>query len=153
VNKDQAAAQIRTLDAIGAAATSKPRFRTVLIGTFALLALVLAMVGVFGVLAYWVQQRTREFGVRIALGATTRHVLGIVLGSAAPAIAIGAAIGLAAAAALSRAIASFLFGVPPIDPVTFGLVALVLAITATAAMLVPALRAARVDPVEAFRAE
>ena len=153
VNQDQAAAQIRTLDAIGAAATSKPRFRTVLIGTFALLALVLAMVGVFGVLAYWVQQRTREFGVRIALGATTRHVLGIVLGSAAPAIAIGAAIGLAAAAALSRAIASFLFGVPPIDPVTFGLVALVLAITATAAMLVPALRAARVDPVQAFRAE
>jgi putative ABC transport system permease protein len=153
VNKDQPATQVRTLDAIGAAATAKPRFRTVLIATFALLALVLAMVGVFGVLAYSVQQRTREFGVRIALGATTRHVLGIVVGSAAPVIVIGTGIGLSVAAALSRTIASFLFGVRPIDPMTFGFVALVLALTAAVATLAPAIRAARVDPVEAFRSE
>jgi putative ABC transport system permease protein len=153
VDRDRPARLVRTLAAIGDDATARPRFRTVLIGTFALLALVLAMVGVFGVLVYSVQQRTREFGLRIALGATARSVLGLVVGSAAPVIAIGTAIGLAAAAALSRTISSFLFGVQPIDPLTFAFVPLVLAITAAVAMASPALRASRVDPVEAFRAE
>ena len=121
--------------------------------TFAGLALLLAMVGVFGIIAYSVQQRMREFGVRIALGATTSQVLGLVLGGAARMIGIGAAIGLATAALLSRSISAFLFGVQPLDPVTFVTVALVLAVTATAAALVPAMRAARVDPVAAFRTE
>ena len=153
VDRDRPATRIRTLTAIGAEATARPRFRAVLIGTFALLALVLAMVGVFGVLAYSVQQRTREFGVRIALGAGAMNVLGLVLGSAARVIGLGVAIGLMLAFAFAQSVASFLFGVQPRDPVTFGSVGLVLVLTALAACAVPALRAVRVDPVEAFRSE
>jgi putative ABC transport system permease protein len=144
---------ILTLDDISWSATGRYRFRAVLVMVFAGLALVLAMVGVFGVLAYSVQQRGREFGVRIALGATAGSVLRLVLGSAARLIAIGAAIGLIASAVLSRSIAVFLFGVEPLDPVTFASVGLVLAMTATMAVAVPAWRATRVDPVEAFRTE
>jgi len=153
VDRNRPARMVRTLTAIADDATARPRFRMVLIGTFAILALVLAMVGVFGVLAYSVQQRTREFGVRIALGATSRDVIRLVIGSALPVIAIGTVVGLAAAAVMSRTIASFLFGVPPIDPVTFLVVVIVLTFTAAVAMTAPALRATRVDPVEAFRSE
>jgi putative ABC transport system permease protein len=142
-----------TLDDIAFEATARHRFRAVLVLMFAGLALLLAMVGVFGIIAYSVQQRVREFGVRIALGATASQVLGLVLGGAARMIGIGAAIGLAAAVLLSRSISAFLFGVEPLDPVTFVTVASVLAATATAAALLPAMRAARVDPVEAFRTE
>ena len=124
-----------------------------LVMTFAALALVLAMVGVFGVLAYSVQQRVREFGVRIALGATTRQVLGLVLGGAARVVGVGAVIGLIAAAILSRSISAFLYGVEPLDPLTFGSVAIVLALTAALAAAIPALRAARVDPAVTFRTE
>ena len=144
---------IVTLDNIASNATSRHRFRAVMVLTFAGLALLLAMVGVFGVLAYSVQQRVREFGVRIALGATTRSVLGLVLGSAARLIALGAVIGLTAAALLAQTISRFLFGVQPLDPMTFAAVAVVLTLTAVIAAVAPALRAARVDPVEAFRSE
>lgn len=142
-----------TLDEIAIEATARQRFRARLVMTFASLALMLAMVGVFGIIAYSVQQRMREFGVRIALGATTATVLGLVLRGAAGTVAIGAAIGLVAAVLLSQSISSFLFGVQPLDPVTFASVAVVLMLTATVAALVPAMRAARVDPVAAFRAE
>jgi putative ABC transport system permease protein len=153
VDPDRPLARIRTLDDIAAQATSRPRFRAVLVGSFALLALVLAMVGVFGVLAYSVQQRTREFGVRIALGASTSSVLRLVLSSAGRVVAIGAAAGLVTAAALSRTIATFLFGVPPLDPITFIAAPLVLIAAAAIAVAGPALRATRVDPVVAFRNE
>jgi putative ABC transport system permease protein len=143
----------RTLTTIHTQATSRPRFRAVLVGAFALLALTLALVGVFGVLAYAVQQRTREFGVRIALGASAGSVLRLVMSSAGAVIGSGVAIGLAAAALLSRTISTFLFGVQPIDPLTFVLVPLVLAATAAIAVAAPAWRAARVDPVVAFRTE
>jgi putative ABC transport system permease protein len=142
-----------TLDVVAFQATARHRFRALLVLTFAGLALILALVGVFGVIAYSVQQRLREFGVRIALGATTSQVLGLVLSSAVRMIGIGGAIGLAAAVLVSRSMASFLFGVQPVDPLTFVTVASVLAVTATAAAVVPALRAARVDPVAAFRNE
>jgi putative ABC transport system permease protein len=144
---------VMTLEDIAWVATARHRFRAELVMTFAVLALVLAMVGVFGVIAYSVQQRVREFGVRIALGATARHVLVLVLGSAARTIGAGAVIGLGAAALLARSISAFLFGVQPLDPLTFVSVASVLAVTATIAAVVPAMRAARVDPVEAFRSE
>jgi putative ABC transport system permease protein len=144
---------IRTLKALGSEATARPRFRAVLIGAFAVLALVLAMVGVFGVLAYSVQQRTREFGVRMALGAGAMNVLGLVLGSAVRVIGIGVAIGLVLAFAFAQSVAAFLFGVQPRDPVTFASVGAVLVLTAMVACAVPALRAVRVDPVEAFRNE
>jgi putative ABC transport system permease protein len=144
---------VMTLDDISWDATGRYRFRAVLVMAFAGLALILAMVGVFGVLAYSVQQRGREFGVRIALGATATSVMRLVLGGAARLIAIGAVIGLIASAVLSRSIAVFLFGVEPLDPVTFASVALVLVITAVIAVAAPAWRATRTDPVEAFRSE
>jgi putative ABC transport system permease protein len=143
----------RTLTDLANLTTAPHRFRAVIAGTFAALALILAMVGIFGVLSYSVEQRTREFGVRIALGATATSVLQLVLGSAARVIVIGAVVGLAAAAALGQTIASFLSGVKPLDPVTYASVGLVLAVTAAVATVAPAWRAMRVDPVEAFRSE
>jgi putative ABC transport system permease protein len=142
-----------TLDDIAWDATGRYRFRAVLVMTFAALALALAMVGVFGVLGYAVQQRSREFGVRMALGATGGNVVRLVLGSASRLVLTGMVIGLVLAIASARTISTFLFGVPPLDPLTFGAVAVLLAVTASIAVAVPALRALRVDPVEAFRSE
>jgi putative ABC transport system permease protein len=145
--------RFRTLTTIQTQATARPRFRAVLVGAFAALALTLALVGVFGVLAYSVQQRTREFGVRIALGASAASVLRLVISSASVVIGSGVAIGLVLAALASRSITAFLFGVQPIDPITFVLVPIVLSATAAIAVAAPAWRAARVDPVVAFRNE
>jgi putative ABC transport system permease protein len=153
VDRTRPAMAVRTLDDIGWEAVSRPRFRALLVATFALLALVLAAIGVFGMLAYSVQQRWREFGVRIALGATPRDLLGMVARSGGRVIAIGVGIGLVAAAVLGRTIASVLFGVQPLDPVTYVAVAALLGVTAVVATAVPAIRAARVDPVVAFRSE
>jgi ABC-type antimicrobial peptide transport system permease subunit len=111
------------------------------------------MIGLFGVIAYSVEQRVRDFGVRRALGATTRDVLGVVVGGAAPMIAIGAVIGLALSLAAGRLLASLLFGVRPLDVATFATVALVLVVTAAVAVIGPAWRAARVDPAVALRAD
>jgi len=144
---------VRTLDDVARTANTRPRFRAAVVVTFAGLALVLAMVGVFGVLAYSVQQRTREFGVRIALGASAGNVLGMVLANAARMIGAGAIIGLILAAMLAQTIATFLFGVTPLDPLTFAAVVVVLGVTAAIASAVPAIRAERVDPVVAFRSE
>jgi len=153
VDKEQAVARVRTIDVVAAEATARPRFRAVLVGTFAALALILAMVGVFGVLAYSVQQRMREFGVRIAMGARALDVVRLVFGSAARLTAIGLTIGLVAAGVLSRWVATLVYPIAPLDPVTFAAVPLVLVVTAAVAVAAPALRAMRVDPVVAFRSE
>jgi putative ABC transport system permease protein len=153
VDKDRPVARMRSIDTVAFEATARPRFRAVLVGTFATLALVLAMIGVFGVLAYSVQQRMREFGVRVAMGARMRDVLRLVLTGAARLTVIGIAIGLATAAALARFVATVVFPVAPLDPVTFAVVPLVLIATAAVAVAAPAWRAARVDPVVAFRNE
>jgi putative ABC transport system permease protein len=153
VDRERPVANVRTLADIGAQATARPRFRAVLVGTFAVLALALALVGVFGLIGYSVQQRLREFGVRVALGATGASVIALVLADARRVVAAGLVLGLAAAAALAQSIGSFLFGVQPLDVVTFVSVAVVLGLSAALAAAVPALRAARVDPVEAFRNE
>jgi putative ABC transport system permease protein len=153
VDRERPVARVRTLDEIGEQATSRPRFRAVLVGTFAALALVLALVGVFGLIGYSVQQRLREFGVRMALGATRASVIALVLADARRVVAVGVVIGLTSAAALARSIGSFLFGVQPLDAVTFVSVAVVLGLSAALASAIPAMRAARVDPVEAFRNE
>jgi putative ABC transport system permease protein len=143
----------RTLEFLSVESTAGYRFRAAIVGTFAALALVLAMIGVFGVLAYSVQQRQREFGVRVALGASSPSILRLVLANAGRLIAVGGAIGLALAFALGRTIAAFLFGVPTVDAVTFAGVAVVVAVTAAVASAAPAWRAARVDPVIMFRAD
>ncbi len=149
----QAVGSIMTLEDVAGTATERYWFRAVLVGTFGALALLLAMVGVFGVLAYSVQQRTRELGVRIALGATPGSVLRLVLSGAGRIVALGTVGGLLAAVGLGQGISSFLFGVEPLDLPTFVAVGGVLVVTATVAMAMPAMRATRVDPVVAFRNE
>jgi putative ABC transport system permease protein len=153
VDKQLAVGTVVTLEGLARRATGRHRFRAMLVMTFAALALTLAMVGVFGVLAYSVQQRVREFAVRIALGANARQVLGLVFGGAARVVGVGAMIGLIAAAVLSRSISAFLFGVEPLDPVTFVSVTVILIVTAVVACAMPALRAARIDPAVTFRSE
>jgi putative ABC transport system permease protein len=153
VDKERALTRVRTIDVVASEAMSRQRFRAMLVGTFAALALGLAMVGVFGVLMYSVQQRVREFGVRIAMGAGAADVLRLVFGSAARLTITGLAIGLASAAVLSRWLTTLVYPVAPLDPVTFAVVPLVLVVTAAIAVAAPAIRAMRVDPVVAFRAE
>src|SRR5262249_33594973 len=155
VDRDQlvSVGSIMTLDDIRWDATARHRFRAVMVVTFAGLALLLAMVGVFGILAYSVQQRVREFGVRMALGATTRDVLQLVVGNAVWLIGSGAVTGLVLAAILARSLASVLFGVEPLDPATFAAVSIVLALTAAIATAAPAWRAARTDPATTLRTE
>jgi putative ABC transport system permease protein len=144
---------VRTLDDIAWRATDRHRFRAVIVSTFAGLALVLAMVGVFGVLAYAVQQRVREFGVRMALGAGLSDVLRLVVGGAIRLVAAGAVIGLTLAALFSRLLTSMLFGVEPLDLTTFAAVTVLLVLTAAVTAAAPAWRAARIDPVRALRTE
>jgi predicted permease len=153
LDKDQAVTRVRTMEDVLMQSTSQPRFRAQLVGTFAGLALLLAAVGIFGVLAFAVSQRTREFGIRIALGARAIDVLRLVLRNGLGMTVTGVVIGLAASALLTRFFASLLFAVKPLDPLTFTLAAGLLSVVALAACLAPALRAARVDPTIALRQE
>lgn len=140
-----------TLDEVAWTATGRHRFRAALVATFAGLAVVLAMVGVFGVLAYSVQQRVREIALRRALGASTGDVVRLVLGNAAGVIATGLAIGLGLATLSGRLLSSMLFGVTPLDPLTFAAVVGVLILMTTLAVVAPVWRAVRVDPAVAMR--
>jgi len=143
----------RTLEVLSIQSTASYRFRAKLVGAFAALALVLAMVGVFGVLAYTVQQRQREIGVRMALGATSARVMWLVFRDAGWMIATGAIAGVVLAAFSGRLIATFLFGIDPLDPLTFVSVPVVILLTAIVAAAAPAWRASRVNPAVAFRQE
>ena len=153
IDPDQPVTRMRTMDEVASEATRGPRFRATLVSTFATIALVLAAVGIFGVLTFSVRERTREFGVRVALGATTRDILRLVVRSGVKLAGTGVAIGLFAAALLTRTLASLLFGVTPLDPVTFVTAPAVLAVTALAACVAPAMRAIRVDPAVTLRQE
>ena len=143
---------IRTMEAIRAESVAERRFLLLLIGAFGVLALVLAAVGVYGVMALVVSERTQEMGVRLALGAAPAEVLGMVVRQAVILAAIGVAAGIAVATALTPLMATQLFGVPPIDPVTYVVVPLILVVIATIAALVPGRRAMRIDPVRAMNA-
>ena len=151
IDKDLPLTQVRTMEQVASASVAQPRFRTALLATFAGLAMALAAVGIFGVLAFSVNQRTREFGIRMALGARTGDVLRLVLAGGFKIIAAGILVGLPAAAALTRSLQSLLFAVKPLDPVTFLAAPAALAVIALIACAVPAMRAARVDPSVTLR--
>jgi ABC-type antimicrobial peptide transport system permease subunit len=142
-----------TLEARLSEKVATPRFRTLLFGLFAGLAVCLAMAGVYGVMAHAVGQRTSEIGVRIALGASTGSVLRLVLGQGLALAGLGLILGLAAAAASARLLTSMLFEVKPNDPLTYLAVAGLLGAVALLASYVPARRASRIDPMTALRCE
>jgi putative ABC transport system permease protein len=144
---------VQTMDALLDAQVAQPRLTASLVGLFALVALLLATIGLYGVLAFVVAQRTREIGVRMALGARPREVLTLVLRNGAWLAAIGLAIGAAGAAALGRFMSSQLYGIDPRDPLTYAAVSTLLMAVALLASGIPALRATRVDPVVALRVE
>jgi predicted permease len=142
-----------TFSQLYSASLGSRRFNVILIGFFAITALLLATTGVFGVMAYSVSRRTREIGVRVALGAATGDVLSMILGQGLRTILIGVAIGMAGSLALTRSVESLLFGVSATDPLTFGAVTLVLVGAALLACYIPARRATKVDPMVALRSE
>jgi predicted permease len=144
---------VQTLDEIVSRSMAPRRFNMFLLSIFAGVALLLALVGIYGVLAYSVGQRTAEIGLRVALGATPRKVLALIVGQGMRPILIGIGVGLAGALALSRFVSSLLFNVKPMDPLTYVVVALLVAAAALLSCYVPALRALRVDPVAALRQE
>jgi putative ABC transport system permease protein len=142
-----------TLQSVIDRSVAQPRFQTALLGAFAVVALVLAAVGVYGLISYSVTQRTREIGIRVALGARPAQVLVPVVREGLVLALLGVGIGLLAALAASRALSGFLFDVRPTDPLTFATVATVLLAVAFAASYIPSRRALRVDPITALRAE
>jgi ABC-type antimicrobial peptide transport system permease subunit len=129
------------------------RFAAGLVGIFGIIGLILAALGVYGVLAFQVAQRTREFGIRVAIGATETDVLGGVVRSGLRLAIIGAIVGLVLAAAATKLIAAFLFGIQPLDPITFVAVPLVLIAVALLASYIPARRATLIPPTEALRTD
>ena len=148
-----ALANVNTMDQWLSNSAAQPRLNTVLLTAFAAVALLIAAIGIYGVLAYSVNQRTREIGLRMALGATPRSVLQLIVSQGMKVVLIGVGIGLAGGLALGRAVSSLVFGVQVRDPATFSLVAVVLTAVALAACIIPARRAARVDPMVALREE
>lgn len=145
--------QLRTMGDVVADSLARPRFLSLLLGSFSVIALLLAAVGIYGVMAYSVTQRTQEIGVRVALGATTGNVLSMVVGQGLRLTAVGLAVGLAGSFLLTRVMATLLFEISPTDPLTFAMVGIGLAAVALLACAVPARRAAKVDPMVALRYE
>jgi putative ABC transport system permease protein len=153
IDKDQPPHDMMTLEELQAEDLTPRRVNLLLLGAFATLGLILASIGIYGVVSYSVSQRTHEIGVRMALGAERGDVLRIVVGQGIRSSLIGAAIGVAGALALTRLLRTLLFGIEPSDPLTFVAVALLLLAAALLACVVPARRASKVDPVVALRYE
>jgi putative ABC transport system permease protein len=153
VDKEATIDDLESLDQLVAKSASEPRFQTVLLASFGALALLLALIGIYGVISYSVVQRTHEIGVRMALGARPGHVMRLVVGQGARVALGGLVFGIAGGLGLTRFLESMLFEVKPTDPLTFTGVALLLLLVALLACYIPARRAMRVDPMVALRYE
>jgi putative ABC transport system permease protein len=153
VDKNAVISEIQTMGEIVAETLADSRFLTAVVSVFSLTALILAIFGIYGLIAHSVRQRTQEIGVRMALGAGSSDVLKMVLGQGLKLTLIGIAIGLGGAIALTRVISNLLYNVSPTDPLTFVCVSLLLASVALLATYIPARRAARIDPMVALRCE
>jgi putative ABC transport system permease protein len=153
IDPDQPVSDVRTMKQLLATSVARARFNTLLLGLFAALALVLSSVGIYGVMAYSVVQRTKEIGIRIALGAQARDVLKMIVGHGMLLTLAGVGLGLTGALILTRLMSSLLFGVSTTDPLTFIGVSLLLSAVALFACYIPARRATKVDPMIALRYE
>jgi putative ABC transport system permease protein len=153
IDPDQPIAAVRTMEQALSESVSAPRYRTVLLGLFAVVALLLAAIGIYGVISYTTAERTHELGVRMALGAQSKDVLKLVIGQGIKLALAGALLGLGGALALTRFVNTLLFGVNATDPLTFAGVALLLTLVALLACWIPARRATRVDPLVALHYE
>ncbi|HLK46569.1 MAG TPA: ABC transporter permease [Bryobacteraceae bacterium] len=153
IESDLPLAKIRTMEQVIGESTARQSFQMILLAVFASIALVLAALGIYGVMSYVVEQRTHEIGIRLSLGAGTGDMVRLIVGQGMRLAAIGVACGLAAAFALTRLLEKLLFGVKATDPVTYALVAALLAVVALLATYIPAHRATRIDPVIALRYE
>ena len=153
IDKDQPVSDMRSMEEIVSEAVARQRFSMMLLGVFASLALVLAAVGIYGVLSYSVAQRTHEIGIRMALGAQRSDVLKLTVAQGLRLVFAGLGIGLAVAFALTRVMSSLLFGVSATDPTTFVTISLVLIGVALLASHVPALRATKIEPMAALRCQ
>jgi len=153
VDKDAPISSIKTVDQLVSESAAQPRFQTVLLGSFAALGLLLAVIGIYGVISYSVVQRTHEIGIRLALGAQRSEILGLIVGHGARLALIGVAIGIGGSFALTRLMRTMLYGVSATDPITFIGVSILLIFVALAACYIPARRASRVDPLVALRYE
>jgi putative ABC transport system permease protein len=151
LDPDQALPDVKTVDQLVAEDVAPDRLRSLLLSTFAAIALALAGTGLYGLIAYAVAQRTREIGIRLALGATRRNVRALVVRELGPLVAAGLAAGLVGAAMVARVLRTFLYGVSAADPATFAGVAALLAVVSLLACYLPARRATRIDPLDALR--
>src|SRR5271170_6600782 len=150
MNNQQFLFNVETFDEIISKALAAQRFSIILLGVFAGLALLLASIGIYGVISYVVGQRTHEIGIRLALGAERLHILRLILGRGGILVLAGVAVGLTSALLLTRLMASLLYGVRATDPLTFAGVAVLLTVVALAACYIPARRASKVDPMVAL---
>jgi putative ABC transport system permease protein len=153
IDKDQPISDVQSMTQVIARSVAEPRFRTWLLGAFAAAGLTLTLVGIYGVVSYMANQRTREIGIRVALGAQRGNVLQLVLGQGVRLTIVGAIVGVLGSLALTRLLKSELFGIKPTDPATLLAAAVLMLLVALAACYLPARRATHVDPLVALRHE
>jgi ABC-type antimicrobial peptide transport system permease subunit len=153
IDADQPIRRVETLDGLMTATTAQPRANLILLSAFASIALLLAVVGIYGLLAYVVVQRTRELGIRVALGARPAQIRKMILRQGLTLVAMGLVLGIPVSLALGRALRGLLFGVEGVDPLTMVSAVVMMVIVSTAAISLPARRATEVDPIATLRSE